>query len=225
MEREPVCRVKTWGVRAPDTQGLRAAELALERQVSRVIGTMPLLWLRVDGPAGSASRRGYIERNMPRKAPSAASGRRPVVTGPCASDCPPDEHCRGADHRLVGALHLHLGPAGVRRALHAASRPPLREVARYRERRQRPARRGGMRGRDAVEPTRTSFVPMTSTRRSTNAGSIHRRTLNAYIFRVAGFQRSAQSARNDRAKFCTIGVVSAARSPAAASEIIASRGS
>ena len=41
---------------------------------------------------------------------------------------------------------------------------------------------------------RTLFVPMTSTRRSPNAGSIHRRTLNAYVFRVAGFQRSAQSA-------------------------------
>ena len=44
----------------------------------------------------------------------------------------------------------------------------------------------------------TSFVPMVSTRRSPNAGSIHRRTLNAYVFRVAGFQRSAQSARNVR---------------------------
>ena len=31
--------------------------------MSRVIGEMPLLWLRVDGPAGSASLRGYIERN------------------------------------------------------------------------------------------------------------------------------------------------------------------
>ena len=63
MGRDPACRVKTWGVRAPDTKGFRAAELALERRVSRVIGEMPLLWLRVDGPAGSTSRRGYIERN------------------------------------------------------------------------------------------------------------------------------------------------------------------
>ena len=30
--------------------------------------------------------------DRPRKAPSAASGRRPVVTGRCASDRPPDEH-------------------------------------------------------------------------------------------------------------------------------------
>ena len=33
---------------------------------------------------------------------------------------------------------------------------------------------------------RTSFVPLASTRRSPIAGSIHRRTLNAYVFRVAG---------------------------------------
>lgn len=63
MGRNPAWRVKTWGVRAPDTKGFRAAELALEHRVSRVIGEMPLLWLRVDGPAGSTSRRGYIERN------------------------------------------------------------------------------------------------------------------------------------------------------------------
>ena len=52
--------------------------------------------------------------DMPRKAPSAASGRRPVVTGRCASDHSPDEHHHGAEHRLVGAGHLHVGPAGVR---------------------------------------------------------------------------------------------------------------
>ena len=53
--------------------------------------------------------------DMPRKAPSAASGRRPVVTGRCASDRAPDGHRHGAHHRLVGASHLHVGPAGVRR--------------------------------------------------------------------------------------------------------------
>ena len=41
--------------------------------------------------------------DRPRKAPSAASGLRPVVTGRCASDHPPDEHRRAANHRLVGA--------------------------------------------------------------------------------------------------------------------------
>ena len=58
--------------------------------------------------------------DMPRKTTSAASGRRPVVTGRCASDRPPDEHRHGACHRLVDADHLRAGPAGVRRALHAA---------------------------------------------------------------------------------------------------------
>ena len=44
---------------------------------------------------------------------------------------------------------------------------------------------------------------MASTRRSPNVGSIYRRTLNAYVFRITGFQRSAQSARNVRAKLRT----------------------
>ena len=57
---------------------------------------------------------------------------RPAVTGRCASDRPPDELRHGADHRLVGAGHLHVAPAGVRRP--------------------RPARRDAMCGRDADEP-------------------------------------------------------------------------
>ena len=63
MGRDPACSVRTWGERRPETKGFRAREIGLERLVSRVIGEMPLLWLRVDGPAGSASLRGYIERN------------------------------------------------------------------------------------------------------------------------------------------------------------------
>ena len=71
---------------------------------------------------------------------------------------------------------------------------------------------------------RTSFVPMTSTRRSTNVGSIHRRMLNAYVFRVAGFQRSAQSARKVR-EAPHLQRSHRRASPAAASAIIASRAS
>ena len=65
--------------------------------------------------------------DRPRKATSAASGRRPVVTGRCASDRAPDEPHHGAHHRLVGAGHLHVGEARVRRA-QGAHRPgaPLR---------------------------------------------------------------------------------------------------
>ena len=53
--------------------------------------------------------------DRPRKTTSAASRRRPVVTGRCASDRPTDEHPHGAHHRLVGAGRRHAGPAGVRR--------------------------------------------------------------------------------------------------------------
>ena len=130
--------------------------------------------------------------DRPRKASSAASGRRPVVTGrcaPCTSDRVPDGHRHGAHHRLVGAGRLHVGPVGVRRPRDAPAaldghqphapasryrdrppapprcgrRPPARRDRRTRSR-LRPARRAAMRGRDADEPLRTFFVPMTSTR-------------------------------------------------------------
>ena len=63
MGRDPALSAETWGERRPGARESLAEEQRLERQVSRVIGEMPLLWLRVDGPPGPASRRGYIERN------------------------------------------------------------------------------------------------------------------------------------------------------------------
>ena len=42
---------------------MRLSEQAAEREVSRIIGAMPVLWLAVDDPPGSESLRGYIERN------------------------------------------------------------------------------------------------------------------------------------------------------------------
>ena len=63
MERELCRAVATWGHRRPEAEELRAAEYALERLVSRAIGEMRLLWLRVDDPAGPESLRGYVERN------------------------------------------------------------------------------------------------------------------------------------------------------------------
>ena len=60
--------------------------------------------------------------DRPRKAPSAASGRRPVVTGRCALDRGSDEHRHGAHHRLAGADHRDAGPAG------AAARGMLRAL-------------------------------------------------------------------------------------------------
>ena len=63
MGRDPSCRVKTWGASKPGTEDDRAVERESERLVSRLIGKMFLLWLRVDDPAGRESLRGYIERN------------------------------------------------------------------------------------------------------------------------------------------------------------------
>jgi hypothetical protein len=42
---------------------VRADELALEREVSRVIGNMSFVWLAIEDDAGPESNRGYIERN------------------------------------------------------------------------------------------------------------------------------------------------------------------
>ena len=71
--------------------------------------------------------------DMPRKATSAASGRRPVVTGRCASDRAPDEHRRAADHRLVGAgrrLSLAVGSTDPRVANDARRDKPARTLPR-----------------------------------------------------------------------------------------------
>ena len=56
------------------------------------------------------------------------------MTGPCASDRPPDEHHHAADPRLVGAGHLHVGPAGVRRAQDAPAALDERLRAEHRAR-------------------------------------------------------------------------------------------
>ena len=52
--------------------------------------------------------------DMPRKAPSAASGRRTGSDGALRLT-PPDEHHHGAHHRLAGAGHRDVGEARVRR--------------------------------------------------------------------------------------------------------------
>ncbi len=53
----------TWGEGNTAAAAIRASELTLEREVSRVIGAMPFLWLAVDDEPGAKSLRGYIERN------------------------------------------------------------------------------------------------------------------------------------------------------------------
>ena len=124
--------------------------------------------------------------DMPRKTTSAASGRRPVVTGRCASDRPPDEHRHGAHHRLAGAGHRDAGPAGGRRpqdapaALDVHQPHPRRAAGTVRPHRHHPAvgRRDDASAASArpadvrcvaampMNQLRTSFTPMTSTRRA-----------------------------------------------------------
>jgi hypothetical protein len=53
----------TWGNGNNAPKDIRAGEVALECEVSGVIGAMPLLWLGINDEAGPASLRGYIERN------------------------------------------------------------------------------------------------------------------------------------------------------------------
>jgi hypothetical protein len=53
----------TWGDGNTAQRSIRDSELALEREVSHVIGAMPFLWLPIEDEAGPDSRRGYVERN------------------------------------------------------------------------------------------------------------------------------------------------------------------
>ncbi len=54
----------TWDDRRPSAPAeVRAAELELERAVSKAIGAMRFLWLSINDEPGKASARGYIERN------------------------------------------------------------------------------------------------------------------------------------------------------------------
>jgi hypothetical protein len=53
----------TWGEGSSAAKDIRAAEVELERAVSRVIGKMPFLWLSVGDEPGPDSLRGKIERN------------------------------------------------------------------------------------------------------------------------------------------------------------------
>lgn len=53
----------TWGDKKTATRDVRSGEIALEREVSLVIGAMPFVWLPLEDEAGKESRRGYIESN------------------------------------------------------------------------------------------------------------------------------------------------------------------
>jgi hypothetical protein len=53
----------TWGNGNSAKREVKADEVALERQVSQVIGNMWFIWLPVDDEAGPKSLRGYVEQN------------------------------------------------------------------------------------------------------------------------------------------------------------------
>ena len=54
---------RTWPLPHPANGGMRSSELAVERQVSLVIGNMSFLWLSIEDDPGHESRRGYVEKN------------------------------------------------------------------------------------------------------------------------------------------------------------------
>jgi hypothetical protein len=62
-ERTPELAVTTWGDKSAGREVVKGPEQALEQEVSRYIGAMPVLALEVPDEPGPDSLRGYIERN------------------------------------------------------------------------------------------------------------------------------------------------------------------
>lgn len=58
-----VRRDPKWGTRKTAKAGVMIGEVALERQVSEVIGRMSFIWLPIGDEPGPNSCRGYIERS------------------------------------------------------------------------------------------------------------------------------------------------------------------
>jgi hypothetical protein len=55
--------IASWGQGSSAPSDVRAGESGLEKEVSRVIGSMAVLWLGIDDDPGPKSLRGYVERN------------------------------------------------------------------------------------------------------------------------------------------------------------------
>jgi len=53
----------SWGSGSSAPRDVRAGEHALEREVSKVLGNMSVLWLAIEDEPGPASLRGLVERN------------------------------------------------------------------------------------------------------------------------------------------------------------------
>lgn len=61
--RKTARNLPSWGVGSNAPAQVRAGEVALEAEVSGIIGAMPFLWLAIEDKPGPESERGYIERN------------------------------------------------------------------------------------------------------------------------------------------------------------------
>jgi hypothetical protein len=57
------CQFPTWGQGSNAPAVIRAGEALLEREVSKIVGAMSILWIGVDDDPGKDSLRGDIERN------------------------------------------------------------------------------------------------------------------------------------------------------------------
>jgi hypothetical protein len=55
---------ETWGKGSSTPREIRLQELAIEREVSKIIRFMPFLWLEVDDEPSKESKRAYLEKNM-----------------------------------------------------------------------------------------------------------------------------------------------------------------
>jgi len=56
--------VPTWGQGQSAPKNIRVAEEALEREVSRYVGSLPFVWVEADDTPSAGSVRAYVERNV-----------------------------------------------------------------------------------------------------------------------------------------------------------------
>jgi len=59
----PQCARKSWGVGSSAPKDICVAELPIEQAVTKHIGNMPFLWLRIDDAPSPDSHRSHLERN------------------------------------------------------------------------------------------------------------------------------------------------------------------
>ena len=116
----------------------------------------------------------------------------------------PHRHDAAVGRQLVGTGGREVARSRARRTSPVEHRyRSLKRPARYKRAvgRRTPWLANGSTGSEGLAPTAAGTTASAASARLAEAGcvaamrSIHRRTLNAYVFRVAAFQRSAQSTR------------------------------